>query len=477
MLQEISLAEYGEFVNVYRGNGILSVADEAKKIPLACTFEAGQRIDGKIILLCHELPRGFSFYFRIGGEKAKKFEGKTEEGYLIRSNEAERGLNRMGYLPKSKRNDENLAFNLTELSIFYSEGKCHELHFGISNFEFDKNDSFDNGKDDKIIIPLTKEEKIEISFKKLNDYDNKINRIWTLRGIDVTCELILKISNKNDLNKLIELIDDICFLLSVKNGTKITWIYYDIFDKNGDTISRNHTWKVTKAYQPLDIFYLNKLCTMTTKKFLEESYLHFMDYREILRLKRGVIDAYLDAKAESDYIETRGGKIALAIEFLKNEYLASKGQDSEYVIPPADFEKYRESIHQVLFCLLKLQGLKENKQIESISDKNKIFQLNRRSFRNIFTEIVRKFDISITEDEITLFINCRDSLVHRGNFYCKTCQNDEKQKCEPLHSYMSEYFFMVNMLDRIFLKILGQDDKTIKVDWRNPSEKMKNWLK
>lgn len=386
ILQEISLAEYGEFVNVYRGNGILSVADKAEEIPLACTFEAGQRIDGKIILLCHELPRGFSFYFRIGGEQAKKFEGKTEEGYLIRSNEAERGLNRIGYLPKSNRNDENLAFNLTELSIFYSEGKCHELHFGISNFEFDKNDSLDNGKDDKIIIPLTKEEKIEIFFKKLNDYDNKINRIWTLRGIDVTCEFILKISNKNDLNKLIELIDDICFLLSVKNGTKITWIYYEIYDKNGETISRNHTWKVTKAYQPLDIFYCCENSSIQTIKFLEDSYPYFMKYRDLLRLKRGVIDAYLDAKAEADYIETRGGKIALAIEFLKNEYLASKGENSEYIFPPQEFKKSISSISDAMVNALKLQGLSDQNKIRLISGEKKIEGLNRRSFGSIFLE-------------------------------------------------------------------------------------------
>jgi len=36
---------------------------------------------------------------------------------------------------------------------------------------------------------------------------------------------------------------------------------------------------------------------------------------------------------------------------------------------------------------------------------------------------------------------------------------------------------MINILDRIFFRIIGHDDKIIKVDWRNPSEKMKDWLK
>ena len=475
--KKISLNDYGEFISVYRGSGIVSIIDGEGEKPHKCSFEAGQRVDGAIILLCHDLPQGLSFFFRFG-MLATKFEGKTEEGYFVRSNEAEKGLIRIRYLPNSKSGlyDQNLALKITELSIVYSEEKYHELHFGISNFEFDETDTLDKGKENKVIIPQTKEEKIEISFKKLNDYDNKINRISTLRAIDVTCEFVLKISNQNDLNKLIELIDDICFLLSVKNGTKISWVYYDVCDKNGKQIVRKHVSKVTKVYQPLDIFYCYEGSSVKTKKFLEDSYPHFMKYRDLLRLKRGVIDAYLDAKAESDYIETRGGKIALAIEFLKNEYLGSKGENSEYIIPPQEFNKSIHSISTAMVSTLKLQGLTDQNKIQSISSEKKIEGLNRRSFGSILREIIKEFHVNITSDEISLFIKCRDSLVHRGNFYCKTCQSDEIRECEPLPSYMFEYFFVVNILDRIFLRILGQDDKLIKIDWRNPSEKMKEAL-
>lgn len=476
--KKISLNDYGEFISVYRGNGTLSIIDGAGEKPHQCSFEAGQRIDGKIILLCHDLPHGLPFFFHFG-MLATKFEGKTEEGFLVKSNEAEKGLIRIKYLPKSKSglNDQNLALKVTELSIVYSEEKYHELHFGISNFQFDEDDILDNGKENMVIIPLTKEEKIEISFKKMNNYDNKINRISTLRAVDVTCEFVLKISNKNDLNKLIELIDDICFILSVKNGTKISWVYYDICDKNGKQIVRKHGSKVTKVFQPLDIFYFYENSSVQTKKFLEDSYPHFMKHRDLLKLKRGVIDAYLDAKAESDYIETRGGKIALAIEFLKNEYLREKGENSEYIILPQEFNKSIPSISAAMVNSLNLQGVTDQNKIQLISGEKKIEGLNRRSFGSILKELKNEFHVTLSSKEITLFTNCRNSLVHRGNFYCKTCQSDEKQECEPLPSYMFEYFFMINVLDRIFLRILGQDDKMITVDWRKPSEKMKEWLK
>lgn len=189
------------------------------------------------------------------------------------------------------------------------------------------------------------------------------------------------------------------------------------------------------------------------------------------------MDAYLDAKAESDYIETRGGKLALAIEFLKNEYLASKEENFEYTIPPQEFQNGLPFISDAMANSLKLQGITDPNKIHAISSEEKIEGLNRRSFGSILRKLINEFHVNIEEDEISLFIKCRDSLVHRGNFYCKTCRSEERQKCEPLFSYMTEYFFMVNVLDRIFLRILGQDDKTIKVNWRNPSERMREWLK
>ncbi len=477
ILKKLTLTDYGEFISVYSGCGTLSIVGGAGEKPQECSFEAGQRIDGNIILLCQDLPPEFPFLF-LSGREAKKFKGKTKEGYSVRSNESKTSLLQISY-PKSKIGlyDQNLALRLTELSINYSEEKCFEVRFGICNFKFDENDTIDKGnKSDKVILPIG-EENIEISFKKVNDYDDKINRISTFKTIDVTCELVLKISNGSDLSKLITLIGGICFLLSVKNGTKISWIYYDICQKNGESISRKHALKVTKAYQPLNIYYLKEPRTVQTKEFLEATYPHYLEYRDLFKLNSGVIDAFLDAKAENDFLETRAGKMALAIEFLKNEYLMSQGQDSEFIIPPENFKKCSQEIQPVMIKTLKLHDLTENGKIQAISDINKINGLNRRSFSNIFKQLVKQFQVNITNDEISLFTHCRNSLVHRGNFYCKTFRPEEKKRCEPLLNYKFEYFFMVNILDRIFLRILGQDDKMIKVNWRNPPERISEWLK
>jgi len=436
--KKLRLTDYGEFISVYSGRGTLSIIDGSGEKSFECLFEAGQRIDGKIILLCQDLPPAFSVFFRFGMQ-AKKFEGKTKEGYSVRSNESKTSFLQINY-PKSKNAlyDQNLVLRLTELSINYSEEKCFEVRFGICNFVFDENDTIDKDKiSDKVILPIG-EEDIEIFVKKLDDYDDKINRISTFKTIDVTCELVLKILNQSDLSKLITLIDDICLLLSVKNGTKISWIYYDICQKNGESISRKHALKVTKAYQPLNIYYLKEPRTVQTKEFLEATYPHYLKYRDLFKLNSGVIDAFLDAKAENDFLETRAGKMALAIEFLKNEYLMSQDQDSEFIIPQENFKKFSQEIRQAMIKTLKLHDLTEIGKIQAISDINKINGLNRRSFSNIFKQLVRQFKVNITNDEISLFIHCRNSLVHRGTFYCKTFRPEDKEGCVPLLNYKFE---------------------------------------
>jgi hypothetical protein len=476
ILKKISLDDYGKFIFVYRGTGTLFIVDGEGEKPHQCSFEAGQTIDGEIILLCHGIPEGMSYFFRLGME-VKRFSGKTETGQIIRSNEAKKSLLQLRYLtpPENWLYDKNFALRINELFVTYSKEQCHEIHFGICNFKFDENDTIEYGKvGNNIVIPLTEEEKIEISFRKIDDYNNKINRITILRTIGVTCELILKISNQDDLDKIVTLIDDICLLLSIKNGTKISWIYYDIYDSQGKTIFRKHESKVTKPYQPLDIFYFKEEHSFPTKKFLEETYLQYVKYKDLLKLNRGVVDAYIDAKAESDYLETRGGKIALAIEFLKNEYMESK--NLEYIFPLQEFKKWIPSISAAMENTLRLEKITNKNKIDAISNGKKIEGLNRRSFRNILSKIIKEFHVNISEDEIALFVNCRDNLVHRGNFYCKTFKLEEREICEPLQLYMVEYFFIVNVLDRIFLRILGLDDNLIKIDWRNPSEEMKEWL-
>ena len=57
-------------------------------------------------------------------------------------------------------------------------------------------------------------------------------------------------------------------------------------------------------------------------------------------LNQGTIDTYLDAKAESDYLQIRGIKLAVTMEVLKDVFLnLSDTSVAEYVTKPTRFKK------------------------------------------------------------------------------------------------------------------------------------------
>jgi hypothetical protein len=69
------------------------------------------------------------------------------------------------------------------------------------------------------------------------------------------------------------------------------------------------------------------------------------------------------------------------------------------------------------------------------------------------------------EEEVKLFVESRNSLIHKGDFYYNTAEPRKRKKC-PLSSAVEEYFFLVNFLDRVFLKLFGYSGPYM--DWRQP---------
>src|SRR5690606_1603810 len=77
-----------------------------------------------------------------------------------------------------------------------------------------------------------------------------------------------------------------------------------------------------------------------TKAFVECTMPIFRKRKEELRLDRGTIDSYLDAKAEGDYLETRGAKLALALETLRFAFESYKSGRNQ-ILSKNEFKRLR----------------------------------------------------------------------------------------------------------------------------------------
>jgi len=74
--------------------------------------------------------------------------------------------------------------------------------------------------------------------------------------------------------------------------------------------------------------------------------------------------------------------------------------------------------------------------------------------------------LALSDEDFRRFVKCRNSLVHRGRFYCETANAGERRNCPPHDSKVQEYFWLLQIVDRLFLRLVGYDGPWI--DWSVP---------
>jgi hypothetical protein len=439
------LTAYGEPMARYTGQGILTLGG-GREIP--CIFEAGQLKRGKVLLFCHfDFPK-LSFWFEslASGHRVETFVGTTSEGSKIVSRGPIIPVPNIGEDLDEKASE---GFLLRELCVeLNQEPKATIAHFGLTNFEFGAIQEADSSNIPELRLGLQTASGVRNLFiRPVQQYEITIKRLKTVRSIDVTCEAIARISQNERIEQLTEAVSDVCYLLSVARGTKIQWIYRDEYDETGFCVARTHASTVTKPYCPLAV--IDPAADSDTKRFLEQTYPVYISKRDDYRLNRGTIDAYLDAKAENDYLETRAVKLAVAMEMLKNVFVAQANSPAkEFIIEEKDFESVVAPISDAVNRILEGNGIDDKGVRQALNSKAKIRALNRRSFRYVIKKICGTLELNVSAEDLDLFVKCRNALVHNGRFYCATVTTETASK-------VKEYGFLVNFLDRIHLKLLG----------------------
>jgi len=453
--EQTFLEDYGSTLALYLGRGVLTLEDGRN---LNCKFEAGQLRGGEVLLLCDIMPPDLSLCFAT--ISAISFEGLTAEGHRIACGNRIMEINYLPDLPRDGRTGVFAAFRLGEMSVHMTEGpiQAKSVRLGVVNFEFAGTDVLQTGNCSRV-LPLklkSGNSTTELFIRPLDNYDKIMRRIKTLKLTDVTCEVVSYLFEEaGDLGYLKEVVADLCHVMSVARGTTIQWIYCDYYDATDECVMRIHSPRITKPFSPSAIIDPRFDGRGETKMFLEQAYGVYVSKRDLWGLNRGVIAAYLDAKAEQDYLEARGAKLAVAMEMLKAVFLELPDSSvKEYVLEEVPFNNLLNPLRDAIDQVLKREGI-DTESRKAIGSDGKIHSLNRRSFRYIMNKLCKNIGLEVGEKDLALFVECRNTLVHRGQFYCAAATNGEREKCPPLPSKTHEYFFLVNFLDRIFLKLLG----------------------
>ena len=314
-----------------------------------------------------------------------------------------------------------------------------QYRFKITNFKFIGNQPY------KVNETTTQAELkisingIDIIIRPVSGYNKIIKDIEYTHNVAVTADLLIKGSIENKDN-ILQIVDNVCSLLSLAKGTKINWISYTLENNDGEVLEKYYSNRVTKSYSALRLISYENPSDL--KKYLESTYVNYINKINDWKFNI-IIEEFIDAAKEGDYLEFRGLKLAATMEFILGKYKSLN--NCEFYIPKDEFDKNKieSRIKKALEC--ELSGILTIKQIGSLS--KGIKGLNRITFKESLVKLYDdlKFTLSKEEKEkIKSFIELRNNLVHRSDF----------QPFKETNSWVN-YRFMLAFVSKIILGRLG----------------------
>lgn len=362
------LAQYGEIIAQYSGEGeIIANGQE----PLACNFEIGQLFTGKI--LAH-----FSTSSPIvdDGTNIISFNGKTNNG---------KNISLDGYAIAHRQGHMSEGY----YSHYTSSGEIHlrienenmedikEVRFGITNLMFVGLESEQIGQNYVINGLRLSFDNIEIHVRQLDDHKEIIKSLSNNKNTAITAEMIIK-WDVDAQDKIFEVVDNLCNLLTIARGRKINWIYYKFLNNDGELVIKEHQERITAPYAGYEI--IDPMPPEDTVYFLNKCY---PAYKKLNRTYEfgSVANILVDANSRG-FIETR----CLAIGALV-QYIVKKNSKKE-------------------------------------------------AFRDRIKETVKKHHLSITSSEIKAFVKSRNKLAHQMKFSTLDSQSEYMANLHFLHKML-----------------------------------------
>lgn len=253
-------AMYGEFHSVYRGIGTLNGRD--------CEFEIGQKSDGGIRLIC----------------ESDKSWPECEQVALI----GIAGEVRISAAGKVIRTQVGPGESVAHCYHYRSAGKfeldagacdwekAHTVRFSIVNFEFNGNKLDEHYKRGSRRLLEFELDGLNISFQKVDGYSPIVEALKQNKETAITCELAIEISNQTQ-ERICEVVDCICSLLTIARGTKINWISYKLLDSDFELICHHCEPRITVPYTSIGLVKSINIpkCTID---FLTQCYPTYKEY-------------------------------------------------------------------------------------------------------------------------------------------------------------------------------------------------------
>ena len=248
-----------------------------------------------------------------------------------------------------------------------------------------------------------------------------------------------------EIDELIGMVEDVCLLLTLACGCRVNWLFYDVTDLSGASLRSHHRDAITKPFGTLRL--ISSEPPEDIASFLERSYPIYKSEFDRWELNKA-IEAYNDAKIETDYLEFRALKLVVVMEHLRGRYAKEQGKVN--VFPQETFDARLVVLKETVKKSVQ-QWLPEAAaaQIEMLT--NSVEGMNWYPFRRAIKEMYCEVGLQVSSRDRGRFVDIRNELVHRMDFPGNR------------DSDWRHYQFLMNLIGKTLLAILRYDD--FYLDW------------
>ncbi len=463
------LGMYGDALASYQGSGELTAGDGHI---YDCSFEAVQLHDSGIVVICRDVVgRGDGPVTLSLLDDFAAFSGQTDDGSALVAGGRLVQVNSSHTIGEGAGLEVTFFASTLTIQRDVRDAKVAEVRYGLTNFALDGryvtlgSVHLKRALGVRLGCPGTAATLCAIV--RADDYDRVFRRVRVRKDAARLAEAIFRyeIEATPAGADLDETVRRLVYVLSVARGTKVQWIYREHCNSAGEVVSMHHVEHVTKRFSgslaplPPKAGWANR-----AEQFVERGYAAFCE-RETAYALGIVIDALVDAKAEEDFIEMRGVKLAVALEILKNAFATSGGSATEFILPPEKFKAHAKVLGKEMRKLLESRGVPPDTAYE-IASHGKVIGLNHPTFGDLLNGTAASVSLLLDEEELKLFVASRNALVHTGQFYCTRVAEGAKATVKPPANVVEEYRFDVYFLDRIMLALLDYEGTFVNA--RNP---------
>jgi len=421
------------------GNGHIELHDGTS---IECSLTLCQHFDGALFLscTCNDPLSGFRLWPSMS-KPVRRLTGQTTDGQPVAT---------AGPIHTTAINGQEVTFSASCLTIGELSSQPTDHHFLLTNIVFPGAPSGTMPAPITLTVPTTPHPTIGV-LRPHPDYQSR-ERLQRHHKLP-TPTAILTVSSTDTLGDIADFAGHLCSALSIVQGHKTNWITHEVTDRSGATCYKSLHDRITKRSSGLALDCISGNDRRLPLTAAQDCCQKVREMQAEYGWNGPVLEVWLEARTDADYLETRALKFVTVVEALRTIILRKQPPRSH--LSPRAWQSFLEyMIPTARFFLT--AAIKANKQqVAAMTAPTRWEPLNRTSFRSEITAAFNKIGVKEDSRAIELFVISRNKLIHEGVFRCTSTPDAVKAEGDAPQDPTAEYLFIASFVDRVIMQAVG----------------------